>query len=354
MDLSSVLRAATCYPVLGERIYNEQGGSGCEYVYGRTLLNFLNLVHLRGSATFISGTLLMITFLALLIHFSFFYLPTKPVTSLVSVFALCSPPVILLLERGNIDIVIFLLLFAAFHLFASGKGLFSFLLILLASLFKFYTLPILLILIFKTTNKWLCLIKVVATLIAGYIVLKDVTLINQGHGVPEPTQLAFGAPLFGLELNHWAHATLTWNESLFLGWVIQIGIALLVINRKLLINLSYSDFMNEIGRQRSLNHLLLFFNTVYLTSWALGMNYDYRLVYLIPLIIILSGRTRTMYSAMTLLSAIVVIYCSFEILRAQFVGDFVILALNALLIPVISGQIYPDLKKIIRKIPNIC
>ena len=63
----------------------------------------------------------------------------------------CSPPVILLLERGNFDCIMVLTVCLAGYYLGTGKQGIGVFLLVISALFKFYTLPLLLIPILFST-----------------------------------------------------------------------------------------------------------------------------------------------------------------------------------------------------------
>ena len=87
MDLKSVLVASDCYSSFQEKIYKQLSGSGCEYIYGRSLIYFIKLIHINEISTLILGSLLLASFLIILIYFSFYFLSPKILSSFFQLYS---------------------------------------------------------------------------------------------------------------------------------------------------------------------------------------------------------------------------------------------------------------------------
>ena len=146
-DTYQVLKTAECYSRMGRLIY-EQNTCG-NFVYGSFLLYLLALFKIFSSASVIVGVIFMVlnvlifTFLTFLIQIRVGWK-----SGLVSVLISISPPFHYLLERGNFDTLILVLLLLSSLCFNFKKYKTVLILLSLASLFKFYTLPVLFIFTF--------------------------------------------------------------------------------------------------------------------------------------------------------------------------------------------------------------
>ena len=139
--------------------------------------------------------------------------------------------------------------------------------------------------------------------------------------MPEPTQLAFGSPLFSLELNHWANFNFSKVEGVFFGWFFILPtIFLLKYRVKIGLSRNHGKLENNFYQEI----VILFFGSIFLTCWLTGMNFDYRLVFLLPLALLQANKRMDRANLFWLLVYFGVIYSSFEIYRIQFVGDFLI------------------------------
>ena len=146
-DFLYVLERADCLPISMETLYSERTNNVCTgYIYGSALLRVLNFLGLGQSALIPIGyTLFAIV--------GFFYLKatknSKNIFQVVLYLSLFfSPPMILLFERANLDSLILILVTMYATLVVRKYFLGAFFLALLASLFKFYTMPLLFIAIF--------------------------------------------------------------------------------------------------------------------------------------------------------------------------------------------------------------
>ena len=151
-DTYQVLKTAECYSRIGRLIY-EQNTCG-NFVYGSFLLYLLALFKIFSSASVIVGVIFMVlnilifTFLTFLIQIRVGWK-----SGLVSVLISISPPFHYLLERGNFDTLILGLLFLSSLCFNFKKYKTVLILLSLATLFKFYTLPVLFIFTFLISIK---------------------------------------------------------------------------------------------------------------------------------------------------------------------------------------------------------
>jgi hypothetical protein len=112
---------------------------------------------------------------------------------LVSV-AFFSPGTYLLFERGNLDLVIFLLIVMAAALLGRGAFLPGFFVIVLATLLKFHALPLVLVVSLLSSNLRQRLITVGFAILAFTWILVD---LGRGPILPVYGPVRFGYPVLG-------------------------------------------------------------------------------------------------------------------------------------------------------------
>jgi len=205
-DTYQVLKSAECYSKIGRLVY-EQSTCG-NFVYGSLLLYLLALFKIFSSSTLVLGMVFM--FINILIFAFFTFLIQIKMgwkSGLLAILISISPPFHYLLERGNFDTLILLLLLLSSLFFNFGRFKIVLLFLSLASLFKFYTLPVLLIFIFLIIQKRIKYFSfyVFIAVIVNIYTLRDLMqvreLISNSAGGYGGT---FGAKSFLLYMRHYS------------------------------------------------------------------------------------------------------------------------------------------------------
>ena len=150
IDSQLILNWSKCYETMGNYVFKSYGDcSG--YVYGSTLLKVLSFFKVSVSTTQAFGFLLMFI-LALSISYKMNTLVKYREDPLIILIVL-SPPVLLLAERGNFDVLMFGLISFAGLLFARNYQVWALIPLCLATLIKFYSLPLFVIFYFLNSDK---------------------------------------------------------------------------------------------------------------------------------------------------------------------------------------------------------
>ena len=254
------------------------------YQYGIVLLKIFKYIHITQFPITIVGAFIIISLLLLFCHL---VIIVQPKNFLIPIYII-SPALWLLFERGNIDSLIFILLFFATITFSTKFELLGVFLIALSALIKFYTLPILLIVPFILKNK---ITKIISVLVFTGLVPVVAANIKAIGKFPFPMFTAFGSPSPGLWLNFFSWRfnlgfKLSDFESHVMGIFIYIITTLLILSNKKLqnrINLKAVNIANS-----KINRLSIIFTLTFLITYLAGMNFDYRLIYLIVSLILYS------------------------------------------------------------------
>lgn len=254
------------------------------YQYGIVLLKIFKYIHITQFSITIVGAFIIISLLLLFCHL---VIIVQPKNFLIPIYII-SPALWLLFERGNIDSLIFILLFLATITFSTKFELLGVFLIALSALIKFYTLPILLILPFILKHK---ITKIISVLVFTGLVPVVAANIKAIGTFPFPMFTAFGSPSPGLWLNFFSWRfnlgfKLSDFESHATGIFIYIITTLLILSNKKLqnrINLKAVNIANS-----KINRLSIIFTLTFLITYLAGMNFDYRLIYLIASLILYS------------------------------------------------------------------
>jgi hypothetical protein len=186
-----------------------------------------------------------------------------------------SPGAFLLFERGNLDLVIFLLIILASAFLGRGHYTPAYLILVLATLLKFYALP-LVILVALLSRTWKQrVITVASTVIIFVWVLVD---LSRGPILPIQGSVQFGYPV----LNHyfeWLGLRLAPLPDLigFLSPLI-VWILLILIQRR-----AGADLQSNLSQGTKAlqgDYAFVFSSITFCAMFFVGLSYDYRLVFL--------------------------------------------------------------------------
>lgn len=289
-DLQAIVSFIPCYRNVGNSIYLFDNYSPCHkgYIYGTPLLDFFSAIRLDAIPIFIVGSVLTIIFclgLALIASKVFIEGRVNPFFIVGSIF---SPGIWLLLERTNLDIFIFLMLLVATQLFSKGHEVSAILVVSLSAVFKFYTLPVLLVLFLITNKKSTRIILAVTGLLVLPKVYLDISSITN-PGFPSTWYISFGSESFGLYLNllleqfgkqAWQLSSL---QIKLLGYL-AVLVTVFFLTRYLEIkSIATSNFLlrspDGIKSDFLINSFWIF-GASFISCYMAGMSYDYRLLFL--------------------------------------------------------------------------
>ena len=254
----------------------------CYYTYGSLLLRLLHILQIT-TDHLIPVAIFSIS-LTLILCFSQVAKLKNMKRSFYSLVVLASPGVWLLFERGNFDWLIFGLVVFSGYLCKRKNYFASAAVITISALFKFYTFPLLIIPFIFATKKTRFLIIMIA-LIALPICVMEASRADVG-GLVYTLTATYGVNFMGLTLNAFGELLnvsykLSAPLSLFLG--LFISVLLLLTNR--LRWLSYNNLAKSIGENTLTDPIFLLLSCTYLFSYAAGSSYDYRLIFLVGLIL---------------------------------------------------------------------
>jgi hypothetical protein len=306
-DLNSNLISAECYSRIGLNVYknSSQVGYCGEYLYGRYYLNFLNFIHVHQSQRILIGIL---SFIAMVV-FSIWLIklnkkPIDNLTILIMVVFL-APGNILLVERANLDITIIFLLVAASYLIYKKREILSLLPVVVATLFKFYTLPIIIIMFFFTSKKMNKAIYVLTFIILSIIIFKDIKLSE--NNIPSGTFLTFGLSsilkwtnLYLSKIGSYEISSASGLLVLFVCFIVAVGYFFKKSKNSNLFSLEGQPF-----------YLFSIFFTTYLTCYLIGSSFDYRLFYLSisAWILLIFGKVSQNILSISILAIVLVTWC---------------------------------------------
>ena len=289
-DLMWFKSRVACYREVGNSLYLYDDNSPCHlgYFYGSTLIKLFAIIKLDSIRLGYIGSGLTILFCLSLGVFTSKIATRNGQFTFFVISLLFSPGIWLLLERANLDILIFLMVFTGSQLFSRGNEIFGTIVIAFSALFKFYTLPVLLVLLVITNKR---LTRIVGFLFAPLVFSKvflDVTSITN-PGFPSTWYISFGIKSFGLYLNlfleHFNQNRLILN-SLEVG---LFGYFLLIVSLILLSKFYKSKVQSVIDileippnspNWNLLRNIFWIFGSTFISCYLVGMSFDYRLSFL--------------------------------------------------------------------------
>ena len=278
IDISQILAFSDCNKELGLKIYESGIGPCHNYLYGRFLIQSLNFLNIGIEFTRIFG----IIFLLILSICLSLVLPWQGrQKTIYSILVLLSPPFLLLAERGNFDILMIAGLFLASFFISRKKYIASALVIFALSLIKFYTVPLLLVLAVLSRNLWSRFISLLLFVLASVAILRDLRLI--GNGFPHGSGAEFGAQIWYEYFLEWSPMSFpsTYGKLICLILFFILCVFFLIMTK----NESLPKFLDFDLESRKFSDVLNFlFAVTLVVCFIFGMNFDYRLALLIPLI----------------------------------------------------------------------
>jgi len=327
VDLESVLGSADCYRNIGFEIYTYPIGHPCAYNYGSVLMRVISAIGVGKAQTLIIGLTFILIFSVFIgVAVNSLKLEKFKTFAFLSL-VVFSPPVLLLFERGNLDIFIYFLILGAALSSAAGFSLLSLTTVLASALFKFYSIVLF---VFAATFQQLKH-RIVLLAIAILAALQIYSDFKRGPGFINTEWTSFGAPVAGLYLKYLG-ITIPYFWSVILGLML-LAIALLAVilisrNRTLL---SIMD-IDKIFSNNYFKQIYIFNLVTHITCYILGMSFDYRLIFLATSsVILVCGSTLALfYRQIVAASTLVILWTSVNLQLLQPLGDVLIGVVTAL------------------------
>ena len=284
LDLKLVLKSFDCYQIVGDRVFEPSTGDPCTgYIYGRNFLFLMTKMGVGENFATILGLLLISLFLviaAAVIAFS----SSERHSAVLGLLVFTSPSCWLLLERANLDILMFILVVVGLVLLWYKRPILAALIFAVSALIKFYTLPLIFLVLPFYSKLRSKLIHAGFSLALMFIVMSEIRSIPK---FPGTWYVSYGNQVVG----HWWNLlvkirnldlpTVSMTISSVVG-IISVSIAVSVAHRfKRREFFELGEILSSEIRSRSLVVYTYFFSTVvFLLCYFAGMNYDYRLFYI--------------------------------------------------------------------------
>jgi len=280
LDTWQILRYAKCYEEVGLSVYENSGTTCSSYLYGRTLLQALSFFGLDTSATQLIGY----TFLAILaIGLSLVFPVHNKRDFITFTLVVCSPPVMLLADRGNFDIVIFFVLILVAKLTALKKFYSAYILLTITVLMKFYTAPVFLLIILLSKLPREKIFGAILLLTNVVFSLRDIAITQTKY--PSGSDAQFGFTVWGEYLNKYSRTQVNIYE--------KYSISIIVFS--VIVFLTYFIIRTRLHTPLSVTQTYTWqfigfwiFLIVSVSCYFAGMNFDYRLIFFAATILLAS------------------------------------------------------------------
>lgn len=277
-DLRNILESVTCATASSGDFNSAELVSECGYIYGSSLLRAVAFLGLSESMAVTLGWILVACFSIALGSVISLTSSSYRGANVLALLSVNSPPMILLVERANFDIVIFILLVLSCWAISKQRPLVSLATLCLATITKFYTAPLLFWSAWKQRSIETKAVGFAAAIGASIWILPELT--GASARIPRPTFVAFGLPTFGLYLSHYGislHPRLQDALGIMLLGLMCLLIAM--IRRSSGFNFPYLRLLSPETNFASV--ISSVFSLLFLVCYLSTSNFDYRLFLLL-------------------------------------------------------------------------
>lgn len=275
-DLLGTLQSSDCYSTYTISGILSSISADCNNYYGKSLMILYRFAHLSTANNLALGFMISFIFIFILGSITNYALNSQKCKLIVLLGFMLSPPLMILVERGNLDLVIFaLVVLMSFGLYRENYLLTIGSLILM-TLLKFYTLS-LFGLIFISFNKrkysWLNSIIFLFLFVDLIIELSKIDLTRF-----QIYSSSFGLKIFGL---------LLLKTGLHLSALFQVIVGLSIFipifcfTSRVLPKNSFKFSVQSNSTPSYMEYVGLACSIVFLTTFFSGVSFDWRLVFLI-------------------------------------------------------------------------
>ena len=342
-DLRAILKNVECFSKIGWSIYKKYEGNSCyNYMYGSNLIRVFKFFHLGlWSANFIGWTfIVLISGIFAKLTAEFFQ---RYNSFVVPILFFCSPPIYLLLERANLDSLMLFGVVITVSLYKRQLYLVALSVIIIVSSFKFYT--------FVLIPIYLCAFKKWQTKILLFL-CATLCLFNILFDIQRAGSIQIGGANDAFGIAVWANYAIKFGYKFNFVQAEILGILVLFL-AIILVFLLHKYFRIQktnvliSSEQRVDGFSYINFLLVFLGCYVSGLNFDYRLIYLIlATIIFLNKYEGSNFPKRIVALQLFVVWFSCNVYeRYQVIGSVALLFLVAEYILTINFSILRELKK---------
>ena len=247
----------------------------------------------------------------------------------INLFIILSPPIFLLFDRGNNDLIIFLLILISIYTNSFLSGV----IIGLAAALKIYPLFLFLIFLYIKKKKSFFLIGFLITLPLIYFSFSDLYIYITSTSISFSS--SFGLLSFALFLKKISLILFNFSISTYLYFFISIMFFIILM---IFLNYFLNDDLNEISEKISSNlsnmKLFLIFFSLSLFIFIIFSSWAYRIIFLIPATVVLINHL----NITNLLNIKKIL--TFCLITAPFLTTWIILPINQILLNHYSWAFY--------------
>jgi hypothetical protein len=342
-DLQLVLNWADCNKESGELLYEAfDPNSPCSgYIYGQPLVLALNVLDIHVSMTKVIGYIFCMAIAFILVN----SVNLNRTSRLTLILVVLSPPVALLLDRANFDTLIAFLVLLSAIAFSKKLELAAIGCLVVASLFKFYTLPILLIALVLCKSVPKKLLIAMTTLLTGFYVTLNIQKIQ----TPFPTgyYAKFGFSVWGSYAekysSYWSSVGLQLLINLFVSGLLALFLY------KVRKYKQESTWNLELSSQNQI--VAIWFLAAHVSCFVAGLSYDYRLIFIVisTLAYLSDSKIGTNKNERIVLSSLLLIslWFTFLVPKVAPIGDIALEVLTGWMLIQAFSSIFRNIRKII-------
>ena len=304
------------------------------YNYPSLWAQFFGLLGADGSWTEPVAAILIVAFLIALIPITWLAIGASasiPRTSVVAIAAL-TPPVWLSFQRGNTDLAAFAIVIAATMLWLRGQRTASGIAIGIAATLKVFPIGAALLLIQRQRFSRAAVIACITTGAIGLaLIAPDLPIIAQR--TPQIDGASFGVALLPLLQAKILNIALGMPAARIIGFLLLLAVTsviamLLRSRRHATFVRGWRALLTDVASDAPSQALVLAGGGAFLMAYLLGPSYDYRLIFLIPVIAgLLRINRKASKVAGALLITIMILSYSTVVGSAEYIADGLLLLL---------------------------
>lgn len=275
-DLLSTTSTIDCYREIGFEVYSATNSGYCgNYIYGRELLQIISNLPIYPSQLNILGIIAVLLFSSVAAFFTLSINKPNLSTSIFTLLMIASPGTFLLLERGNIDVFMVVGVFLVAHLFTINRFYSGYVILTLLTIFKFYTIPLFVIIVLFQKGKREKLFGSISLFLATALSVRSILSIQAGF--PEGGYAQFGLNIIGNYLRRGLNVDVSHFEGRVIGY---ISFTILLIALRYIVKTKRASSLLII-KKSELNLFGVYSGIIFITCYVTGLSYDYRLPFMI-------------------------------------------------------------------------
>lgn len=278
-DLRLVLASSDCASGFGYLTFSENISKACTYNYGFSLIRLFHVLGVTAEQADVIGFLFLTLMISALVLIHLKLGARSGFENFIIFSILMSPVSAFLIERANFDILIFALVIAGSLLLSGSKTKLGLLAIFIASLIKFYTLPLLFLVFLFKSSLFNRLFGLFLFLLGSSIAVHDIRLIQAGLSFPRNCSASFGNPVLFVCFRE-AGIDIPSQIQNLLGLSLFIIVSLVLFYLNFREEYSFKIYHRIIFINQKFDVLYVSTSVTFLICFFSSVNVDYRLIFL--------------------------------------------------------------------------